>query len=78
MNNLETILSSISALEIRHAIHEIHELNKTGVLPDCIVRAKAKQIQNVVGVPMNDALSIVQNHALRSGAYKWAGIDSTA
>lgn len=74
MNSVEAILHDLTDRQLREAVHELHALTLTGVMPDGVVRNVARRITDEVNVPGHDARTIAEHGIYRVAAHRWAGI----
>jgi hypothetical protein len=73
MNAVCKFFASIDDNELRLVIRDLRVFSETGVVPFGVVHQLARRLVSQTGIPMSDAMHLVQSEPLRIAAFKWLG-----
>lgn len=75
MNIVQKYLSEIADDDLRAGVTEMATLERTGVLPDGVVRRMSAELAQQSLAPGHEARKIIESAVLRLAAYRW--VEST-
>jgi DNA polymerase III gamma/tau subunit len=76
MNQVRAFLEAIPEAKLKAAVTEMANYEKSGILPDGVVRNLVEELVQVTHVRTTEARSIVDAGILRMAAYRLAGISA--